>query len=139
MKQNFKIIIDALNHPNLKSLLTMLNCVDLFARIVKSMTFYLIVHLICLITLLVSTTTTEIPYSAIKIIKTKLQNKMEDKFLSDYLHKKKKQQKILVIITIILNYVFIFIILISVIKYKIFKCIILTKKIVGHVSLKDII
>jgi len=68
----------------------MLNCVDLFARIVKSMTFYLIVHLICLITLLVSTTTTEIPYSAIKIIKTKLQNKMEDKFLSDYLHKKKK-------------------------------------------------
>ena len=77
-------IIDAPNHPNLKYLSTMLELCQSLARTGKSRTFYLIDRLICLIlTLLVSTTTIKRSFSVMKIIKTRLQNKMEDEFLAD--------------------------------------------------------
>jgi len=77
-------IIDAPNHPHLKNLSTMLELCQSLARIGKSRTFYLIDRLIPLIlTLPVSIATTEISFSAMKIIKTRLQNKMEDEFLAD--------------------------------------------------------
>ena len=77
-------IIDAPNHPDLKNLSIMLELCQSLARIGKSRTFYLIDRLIRLIlTLPVSTATTERSFSAMKIIKTRLQNKMEDEFLAD--------------------------------------------------------
>ncbi|KAL4377597.1 hypothetical protein GQ457_02G033480 [Hibiscus cannabinus] len=52
----------------------------------KSFSYPLVDRLIRLIlTLPVSTTTTERAFSAMKIVKTSLRNKMEDEFLSDYL------------------------------------------------------
>jgi len=72
-------IIDAPNNLDLKNLSTMLELCQSFARTGRSRTFYLIDRLICLIlTLLVSTARTKRSFSAIKIIKTRLQNKMED-------------------------------------------------------------
>jgi len=77
-------IIDAPNHPNLKNLSTMLELCQSLARTGKSRTFYLIDRLIHLsLTFPISTTTTERSFSAMKIIKTRLQNKMEDEFLVD--------------------------------------------------------
>jgi hypothetical protein len=62
---------------------------DLYQGLVetKKSTIYLLVdNLIRLIlTLLVSTTTTERAFSAIKIVKTRLRNRMEDDFLVNYL------------------------------------------------------
>ena len=52
----------------------------------KSQVYPLIDRLICLVlTLLVSTTTGEQAFLAMKIVKTRLHNKMEDEFLSDIL------------------------------------------------------
>ena len=52
----------------------------------KSDTYYLIDKLIHLIlTLSMSTTTTERAFLAMKIVKTRLRNKMEDEFLGDNL------------------------------------------------------
>jgi len=52
----------------------------------KSKTYYLIDRLIRLVlTLPVSTATTERAFSAIKIVKTRLRNKMEDEFLANSL------------------------------------------------------
>jgi hypothetical protein len=52
----------------------------------KSDTYYLIDRLIRLVlTLPVSTATTERAFSAMKIVKTRLRNKMEDEFLGDNL------------------------------------------------------
>ena len=52
----------------------------------KSETYYLIDRLIRLVlTLPVSTATTERAFSAMKIIKTRLRNKMEDEFLANNL------------------------------------------------------
>jgi len=69
---------------NNMTLSTMLELCQSLARTGKSRTFYLIDRLIRLIlTLPVSTTTTERSFSAMKIIKTRLRNKMEDEFLVD--------------------------------------------------------
>jgi len=74
------------NHPKLKN---MSSIADLYQGLVetKKSTIYLLVdNLIRLIlTLLVSTTTTERAFSAIKIVKTRLRNRMEDDFLVNYL------------------------------------------------------
>jgi hypothetical protein len=52
----------------------------------KSDTYYLIDRLICLVlTIPVSTATTEQAFLVMKIIKTKLRNKMEDEFFEDNL------------------------------------------------------
>jgi hypothetical protein len=52
----------------------------------KSKTYYLIDRLIRLVwTLPVSTATTERAFSAMKIVKTRLRNKMEDEFLANSL------------------------------------------------------
>ena len=62
----------------------MLELCQSLARTGKSRTFYLIDRLIRLIlTFPVSTATTERSLSAMKIIKTRLRNKMEDEFLAD--------------------------------------------------------
>jgi len=77
-------IIDAPNHPDLKNLSTMLELCQFLARTRKLRTFYLIDRLIRLIlTLPVSIATTERSFSPMKIIKTRLRNKMEDEFLTD--------------------------------------------------------
>jgi hypothetical protein len=56
------------------------------AKTEKSKIYYLIDRLICLIlTLPVSTTTTERAFLAMKIVKTQLRNKMEDGFLGNSL------------------------------------------------------
>jgi hypothetical protein len=56
------------------------------AKAQKSKTYYLLDRLICLVlTLPVSTATTERAFSAMKIVKTRLRNKMEDDFLANNL------------------------------------------------------
>ena len=52
----------------------------------KSQVYPLIDQFICLVlTLPMSTTTSERPFSVMKIVKTRLRNKIEDEFLSDNL------------------------------------------------------
>jgi hypothetical protein len=74
------------NHPKLQN---MSSIADLCQRLVeteKSTIYPLVDKLIRLIlTLPVSTTTTERAFSAIKIVKTRLHNQMEDDFLVNYL------------------------------------------------------
>lgn len=56
------------------------------AKTIKLDTYYLIDCLICLaLNLSVSTTATKISFLTMKIIKTKLHNKMQDEFLTDNL------------------------------------------------------
>ena len=75
-----------LNHPKLKN---MSSITDLYQGLVeteKSIIYPLVDRLIRLIlTLSVSTTTTERAFSAMKIVKTRLRNRMEDDFLANYL------------------------------------------------------
>ncbi|XP_021754099.1 uncharacterized protein LOC110719428 [Chenopodium quinoa] len=77
---------DVPNHPNLKDLSTITDLCRSVVNTRKSVAYPLVDRLIRLIlTLPVSTTTTERAFSAIKIVKTSLRNKMEDDFLSNYL------------------------------------------------------
>jgi len=129
----------------------MLELCQSLARTRKSRTFYLIDRLICLIlTFSVSIATTKRSFSAMKITKTRLRNKMNDEFLADnmiiYIDKEiaenfssdsiidefrdlKERRTILYIcvisflVIIILNYVFIFIVLVTIIKCIHFGCI----------------
>ena len=99
-------IIDAPNHPDLKNLSIMLELCQSLARTGKSRTFYMIDGLIHLIlTIRVSTATTERSFSAMKIIKTRLQNKMEDEFLLDnmIIYIEKEITKILVLIQLLMS------------------------------------
>jgi len=77
--------LDIPNHPKLKS---MSSIADLFQGLVeteKSTIYPLVDRLIWLIlTLPVSIATTERAFSAMKIVKTRLRNRMEDDFLANY-------------------------------------------------------
>ncbi|XP_025682376.1 uncharacterized protein [Arachis hypogaea] len=79
-------ILDVRQHPEMKNLSTIHELCRCLAETKKSKVYYLIDRLIRLIlTLPVSTATTERSFSAMKIIKTRLRNKMEDDFLADSL------------------------------------------------------
>lgn len=76
--------LDAVNHPGLNKLSTMSELCEALNTTGKADTHYLVDRLIRLIlTLPVSTATTERSFSAMKLIKTRLRNKMEDDFLAD--------------------------------------------------------
>jgi hypothetical protein len=78
--------VDMLNHPKLQRLSSIAELCRGLAETEKSDTYYLIDRLIRLVlTLPMSTATTEQAFSAMKIVKTRLRNKMEDKFLADNL------------------------------------------------------
>ena len=78
--------VDVLSNPKFQDLRSI---ADLCRRLVeteKSKIYYLIDRLICLIlTLPVSTATSERAFSAMKIVKTRLRNKIEDEFLANNL------------------------------------------------------
>ena len=79
-------ILDARQQPELKNLSTIPELCRCLAETKKSEVYYLIDRLIRLIlTLPVSTATTERSFSAMKIMKTRLRNKMEDEFLANSL------------------------------------------------------
>ncbi|XP_059629771.1 uncharacterized protein LOC132272687 [Cornus florida] len=76
--------IDVLHHPSFQNLSTISDLCKMLAKTRKRETYYLIDRLIRLIlTLFVSTATTERAFSAMKRVKTKLCNKMADEFLAD--------------------------------------------------------
>jgi hypothetical protein len=78
--------IDMLNHPKLQKLSSIVELCRRLIEVGKLDTYYFIDRLIRLIlTLLVSTTIIEQVFSAMKIVKTRLCNKIEDKFLGDNL------------------------------------------------------
>jgi hypothetical protein len=78
--------VDMLNHPKLQKLSSIAELCRGLIEAGKSDTYYLIDRLIRLVlTLPVSTATTERAFSAMKIVKTRLRNKMEDEFLGDNL------------------------------------------------------
>jgi hypothetical protein len=73
--------LDVPNHPKLKNMSSIAKLCQGLVEIEKSTIYPLIDRLIRLIlTLPVSTTTTERAFSAMKIIKTRLRNRMEDDF-----------------------------------------------------------
>ncbi|GMJ09027.1 hypothetical protein like AT1G19260 [Hibiscus trionum] len=77
---------DVPNHVEMKNLITITQLCRSLSESGKSFSYPLVDRLIRLIlTLPVSTATTERAFSAMKIVKTSLRNKMEDDFLSDYL------------------------------------------------------
>lgn len=74
------------NHDEMKILSSITDLCRTLAEIGKSNVYPLVDRLIRLIlTLPVSTTTSERAFSAMKIVKTSLRNKMDDDFLSEYL------------------------------------------------------
>jgi hypothetical protein len=78
--------VDMLNHPKLQKLFSIAELCRGLAETGKSYTYYLIDRLIRLVlTLPVFTATTKRAFSAMKIVKTRLRNKMEDEFLADNL------------------------------------------------------
>jgi hypothetical protein len=78
--------VDVLNNSKLQNLSSIAELCQELAKTEKSKTYYLIDRLIRLVlTLPVSTTTTERAFSAMKVIKTRLRNKMEDEFLANNL------------------------------------------------------
>jgi len=78
--------LDAPNHPKVKNMPSIADLCQGLVEIEKITIYPLIDRLIRLIlTLHVSTTTTERAFSAIKIVKTRLRNRMEDDFLANYL------------------------------------------------------
>ncbi|XP_062085335.1 uncharacterized protein LOC133791421 [Humulus lupulus] len=82
--QHFEL--DIPNHPELQNLSSIHELCQGLVKTEKEIVYPLIDRLLRLVlTLLVSTTTTERAFSIMKIIKTKLRNKMEDNFLSDCL------------------------------------------------------
>ena len=75
-----------LNHLKLQKLSSIAELCQGLIEAEKSDTYYLIDRLIRLaLTLPVSTATTEQAFSAMKIVKIRLRNKMEDEFLKDNL------------------------------------------------------
>ena len=70
--------------PEFKELSNISKLCEWLVRTRKSNIYHLVYRVIVLVlTLPVSTATTERSFSAMKIIKTRLRNKMEDDFLSD--------------------------------------------------------
>ena len=77
---------DVLSHPNFQNLPIVSDLLQAMVNYGKSDVYYLVDKLIRLVlTLSVSTATIKRAFSATKIVKTKLRNKMEDDFLVDYL------------------------------------------------------
>lgn len=77
-------IIDARQASSLNNLSTIQDLCSSLIAIEKNEIYYLIDRLLCLVmTLPVSTTTTEKSFSTMKVIKTKLRSKMEADFLGD--------------------------------------------------------
>jgi hypothetical protein len=78
--------LDVHNNLKLQNLSSVAELCQGLVETGKSKTYYLIDRLICLVlTLPVSTATTERAFSAMKIVKTRLRNKMEDEFLANSL------------------------------------------------------
>jgi hypothetical protein len=78
--------VTMLNHPKLQRLSAIVELCRELAETGKSDAYYLIDRLIRLIlTILVFTTTTKRAFSAMKIVKIRLHNKMENEFLVDNL------------------------------------------------------
>jgi hypothetical protein len=78
--------LDVPNHPKLKNMSSIADLCQGLVEIEKSTIYLLIDKLIRLIlTLPVSTATTARAFSAMKIVKTRLRNRMEDDFLANYL------------------------------------------------------
>ncbi|KAK4364705.1 hypothetical protein RND71_016063 [Anisodus tanguticus] len=77
-------ILEAVSHPKLNSLSTMFELCEALEKTGKANTYYLIDRIIrFILTFPVSTAIIEKSFSAMKIIKTRLRNKMEDEFLAD--------------------------------------------------------
>jgi hypothetical protein len=78
--------LDMPNHPKLKNMSSIAELCQGLVETEKSTIYSLVDRLIrLLLTLPVSTTTTERAFSAMKIVKTRLRNRMEDDFLANYL------------------------------------------------------
>jgi hypothetical protein len=78
--------LDVPSHPKLTNMSSIVDLCQGLVETEKSTIYPLIDRLIRLIlTLSVSTTTTERAFSAMKIVKTRLRNWMEDDFLANYL------------------------------------------------------
>jgi len=78
--------LDVPNHPKLKNMSLIADLCQGLVETGKSTIYSLIDRLIRLIlTLPVSTATIERAFSAMKIVKTRLRNRMEDDFLTNYL------------------------------------------------------
>ena len=78
--------LDVPNHQRLKNISSIADLCRGLVETEKSTIYPLVNRLIRLIlTLPVSTTTNEQAFSTIKIVKTRLHNRMEDDFLADYL------------------------------------------------------
>ena len=76
--------IDVIKHPNFQNISTISELCKGLQISGKSNIYFLIDRLICLVlTLLVSTTTTKRAFLAMKLIKTRFRNRMEDEFLAD--------------------------------------------------------
>ncbi|GAV85285.1 Dimer_Tnp_hAT domain-containing protein [Cephalotus follicularis] len=77
---------DVINHPDMQNLCTIAGLCRKLVETGKSEIYYLIDRLLRLVlTLPVSTATTERAFSAMKIIKTRLRSKIEDDFLTNCL------------------------------------------------------
>ncbi|XP_028118402.1 uncharacterized protein LOC114315969 [Camellia sinensis] len=82
--QNYEI--DILKHLEFQQLLTISNLCPLLVKTSQSTIYPLVDRLIHLVlTLPISTATTKRAFSAMKIVKTRLRNRMKDDFLSSYL------------------------------------------------------
>lgn len=78
--------VDKQFNVNLQNMSTISELCQKFTETGKSEVYYLIDRLLRLVlTLPVSTATTERAFSAMKIVKTRLRNKMTDQYLADYL------------------------------------------------------
>jgi hypothetical protein len=78
--------LDVPNHPKLKNMSLIADLCQGLVETEKSTIYPLIDRLIRLIlTLPISTATTKRAFSAMKIVKTRLRNRMEDDFLANYL------------------------------------------------------
>ena len=76
--------IDVIKHPNFQNISTISELCKGLQISGKSNIYFLIDRLICLVlTLLVSTTTTKRAFLAMKLLKTRLRNRIEDEFLAD--------------------------------------------------------
>ncbi|KAH9647563.1 TTF-type domain-containing protein [Citrus sinensis] len=90
-KMNLKIQLEhyeynVVQHPEFKSLSTISDLSQWLVSTRKATIFPLVYRIIVLVlTLPVSTATTERSFSAMRIVKTRLHNKMEDEFLTDSL------------------------------------------------------
>ena len=78
--------VDVFQHPDYKQLASISELCHWLIKTRRSTNFHLVYCVISLIlTLPVSTATTERSFSAMSLVKTRLRNKMEDEFLNDSL------------------------------------------------------